>query len=239
MRIIDHDGSLGENIRAAVEAAQSELDPEYLAFTSCDILPDLEELAVIAADIRRHQPFDFWMPHIPVTESDERLGSSAWKPTYPMRPPGAPAVVQTLPGHLVIGALDSIRFEFVYRLFGLFYETRNSSVARRRYDVVRGMLLHLLREDLQALFAGRMPYAIATVLTQGLKVAASLLRRDAATQDLEDQIRKVCMTREHRRLFPTRRGRIAVIDVLSFARDIDTEEEARELTDAGHESSAA
>jgi len=40
------------------------------------------------------------------------------------------------------------------------------------------------------------------------------------------------MTRVHRRRFPRRRGRIAVLDVLSLARDIDTEEEALELTDS-------
>ena len=35
--------------------------------------------------------------------------------------------------------------------------------------------------------------------------------------------------RQHRRLFPDRRGRVAVLDVLSLARDIDTAEEAREI----------
>lgn len=232
VRLVDHDGSFGDNIHAAVDLARAELAPEYLAFTTCDILPDPDELAVAVADLRRHLPLDFWMPQVPISQHDERLGSSAWKPSYAMRPPGAPEAVQTLPGHLVIGAVESIRLDFVYRLFDLFYRTRNSPVARRRYDVLRGMLWHLLREDFRRLSSGRLPYALLTVLAAGLKFAAVLMRGAATTRDLEDQVRKVCMTREHRRLHPTRRGRIAVLDVLSLARDIDTEEEARELTDA-------
>ncbi|MEM1179170.1 MAG: hypothetical protein AAGM22_12550 [Acidobacteriota bacterium] len=228
VRVIDTDSSFGDNLRTAVETVREELDAEYVAVTTADILPDPDELQLAARDLVRHVPLDFWMPHVPIEAS---LGSSDWKPRYGMRPPGEPAPLGTLPGHLVVGNLDSIRFDFVYRLFDLFYQTRNRPVLPRTASVAKGIIAHMLREDLAALATGKAPYALFTVFREGVMLALNIASQKATTRDLEDRIRKISMRRDYRRLFPNRRGRIAVLDVMSLARDIDTEEEARELTD--------
>lgn len=228
VRVIDTDSSFGDNLRLAVETVRTELDTEYVAVTTADILPEPSELEVATRDLVRHMPLDFWMPHIPVAQS---LGSSDWKPRYLMRPPGASEPIGTLPGHLVVGAIDAIRFDFVYRLFDILYQSRNYPVMQRTAYAAIGMFAHLLREDAALMLRGHLPRALFTIFREGWMVALLLVSARATTRDLEERIRNISMHRSHRRLFPNRRGRIAVLDVMSLARDIDTEEEARELTD--------
>ncbi|MEO1365627.1 MAG: hypothetical protein AAFX50_00530, partial [Acidobacteriota bacterium] len=228
VRIIDTDSSFGDNLRLAVETVRTELDTEYVAVTTADILPDPAELELATRDLVRHLPLDFWMPHIPVKKS---LGSSDWKPRYLMRPPGAPEAIGTLPGHLVVGAIHSIRFDFVYRLFDLLYQSRNYPVLQRTTYAAVGTFAYLLKEDAASMLRGHLPRALFTIFREGWMIALLLASARANTRDLEERIRNICIHRRHRRLFPNRRGRIAVLDVMSLARDIDTEEEARELTD--------
>ncbi|MEM6792746.1 MAG: hypothetical protein AAF725_02110 [Acidobacteriota bacterium] len=224
--ILETDGGFGDNLRTGIDSVRS-LDPELIAVTTCDILPDPDELQIAVQDLLSRQPLDFWMPHIPVTADD--LGSSEWKPRYWLQPPGSAEALATLPGHIVVADIRPLRLPFVYHLFDLFYATRNASVARRRLGILPRVLGFLLREDWGYLRRGERPYAFFDVLYNGLKMAAHLKAGRAVTTEFEDRIRKLFYTRQHRRLYPQRRGRIAILDVLSLARDIDTEEEAEEF----------
>jgi hypothetical protein len=46
-----------------------------------------------------------------------------------------------------------------------------------------------------------------------------------------ERLRRLFFTRRHRHLYPHHHARIAIIDVFSLAKDIDTEEEAREVAE--------
>ncbi len=60
--------------------------------------------------------------------------------------------------------------------------------------------------------------------------AARLLREGSITRPaLEDALRKIFVRQRHRRRHPERRIHLPIVEALSLARDIDTEEEAQEL----------
>lgn len=225
--LLDADGGFGDNLRAGTEPIVERRAPQELALTTCDILPDPGELAVALEDLAAHRPCDFWMPQYRVDPA--QLGSSAYKPRYSMIPPGARRAVPTLPGHLVVANPLALRRELVYRVFDLAYQTRNRSLALRRAVIVRKTLGLLLSTDLRLLLSGRLPTVTWSMLVNGLIVGSKLKSGAVTTGELEERLRKVWVTRRHRRSHPQRRGRVVVLEGSSLARDVDTEEEAREL----------
>ncbi|MEM9597552.1 MAG: hypothetical protein AAGD06_25010 [Acidobacteriota bacterium] len=230
-RIIDTDASFGENLRSAVDAVSRELDPDLLAFTTSDILPTEADLRRIVDDIRSHLPLDFWMLQCRV---DRDLGASAWKPRYRLQPADEDHPVPVLPGHLVIGNPGVVRVEMVYRLFEMLYRTRNRSLRYRVFHLTRRLLWGFFLDDLRSLASLRLPRMLWEVVINSL-VAAVRLARGIRIPEIEDRMRRVYIRPEHRRRYPDRRGRVAVLDALSFAKDIDTVEEAREVERHGFE----
>ncbi len=227
--VVDTDGTFGENLKTGVEWVRRELRTELVAVTTCDILPDTEELAEAVADLRRHQPFDYWMPQIVIPEDPEDLGASEWKPRYRLVPAGEEKSVPILPGHIIVCNPEAVRLKFVYRFFDVLYRTRNRPMAFRRLKLMRALLWGLVLEDLKRLGSLRLPRIFFPVVYNSLILASKLKAGVAPIRETEDRIRRVFIKTDHRRRHPERRGRVLLSPALSLAKDIDTEEEAREL----------
>jgi hypothetical protein len=226
--VVDTDGELGDNLRAGNDRLEAEHGPCMIAVTTCDILPDPQELKNATADLVRSQPVDFWMPLCPVPDAS-RLGASAWKPKYWVRSPEAAEAVPILPGHLMVGNPATLRLRFLYQLFDQLYRTRNRPLAYRRMVLTRSLLGSLLKEDLRHMFSLRLPYITWGVVYNVLMLVSKIAARTVTTTDFEDHLRRAFLRRAHRREFPERRGRVVIMPCLSLAKDIDTVEEAREV----------
>ncbi|NJL27859.1 MAG: hypothetical protein HC897_08150 [Thermoanaerobaculia bacterium] len=230
VRLIDTDGEFGENLRAALEAVAATGWPQLVGFTTCDILPSNTDLQRALDDLEHQPRFDFWYPQCREPADPSRLGSSAWKPRYPIQPTGETRPVPTLPGHLLVVDPQALRLELIYRLFELAYRSRNRPVRFRRSWIMRHVFWALVREDLRRLFSLRVPNISWLVLFNGLTLVARLLAKKLSQRELEDRLHAIFARNRHSRLYPERRGSMPILDVLSLARDIDTEEEAREIT---------
>lgn len=230
-RIVDTDGELVENLRAARDEVAKTYQGK-LAVTTCDILPDPAELALAIADYRAHEPLDFFMPLARVPADTRLLGASDWKPKYWIKPALGKDPVPILPSHLMIGDPDELRLRFIYQFFDHLYRTRNRSVTYRRVAITRKVLGTLLTEDLQHLLHLRLPHITATVVFNALWLASRLAAGQATIKAFEQRLRYVFLRRDVRRAYPRRRGRVPILDCLSLAKDIDTVEEAREVAAA-------
>ena len=230
--IIDTDDGFGDNLKAGTEWARRELQPRLLAVTTCDILPDPDELREIADDLAEwHESLDFWMPQITFSEAPGTLGASDWKPKYRLVPREGGPSVPILPGHMIIADPEAVRLSFVYRFFGLLYRTRNRSLSYRRLVVARHLLWGLVLEDLHHLSRLRLPTVLLSVAYSSLLMAAKLKAGTASVSEMEFHIRRALIRRSHRREHPERHGRVLLCRTMSLAKDVDTEEEARELAD--------
>lgn len=228
--VIDTDGSFGENIRAATEAVQKQCPDRPVAFTVCDILPDLNETRALLADYAAHQPLDFWFPMI-LAPDREHLGASAWKPQYRVAArPGEPARA-ILPGHLIIVDPSAMRLGFIFRSFDLAYRTRNRSMAYRFFYIVGHLLLYLLNKDFRQIAKLRVPGVTLTAIYHAAVITLKLGRRTMASEELAERFRMIFVRSAHRRENPDLSGRLPIMDAVSFAKDMDTQEEAEELAE--------
>lgn len=228
VELIDTDGGFSENLLAALRGVRETVPAGQIAFTVCDVLPEPADLERAFADLRAHQPLDFWVL-LHRVDPTRKLGRSSWKPRYFFRPTGEDEVVPTLPGHLVVADPDVLRLDLFQHVVELSYRTRNRSISHRRKVMVRSTLPLLLRQDLRKLLRFERPDVTWTVLGDGLQIAR-LLKSGVCTQtQLERHVGRMWLKSEHRRRHPDRHPRFAILDVLSLARDIDTEEEAREI----------
>ena len=229
LTIIDTDGSFGQNIRAAFNGIEGHAAGRPVAFISCDVLPEPEEVRSLLKDFHRHDDLDFWMPQIRVPEGRGSLGESGWKPRYRLIPEGETHPVDSLPGHLILVDPGAVRRGLLFRLFDLSYRTRNRPVAYRRAVIARHVLLNLLLADLRSLARFELPTNTWDIAINGLAIARGLHAGTMTAEELARRVRKVYIRRRHRRRFPWRKGRMPVLEGLSLAKDIDTEEEAREV----------
>jgi hypothetical protein len=96
-------------------------------------------------------------------------------------------------------------------------------VAYRRVVMLRTVLLSLLGQDLQRLARLRAPNRTLTVLGSGLQLAHELRAGRIRLSELEELVGRIFL-REHASGI-----RYPVLDMISLAEDIDTEEEARAI----------
>ncbi len=225
--LIDADGTFGQNIRTSIEAVSAAHPGRPIAFITCDVLPDVDSLCALVDDHDRHAPCDMWCPFIYAPEDRRRLGASAWKPNYRIVPDEGLPAVSVLPGHLVVVDPQALRLKFLYRLFQIGYRTRNRAINDRRGAMVRGVVLELLYQDLLHLFTLRAPVLTWSVLSIGISTARELKRGTLVRARLEHALRKMFVTSRHRKRYPDRRVRLPIMEGISLALDIDTEEEAR------------
>jgi len=227
--IIDTDGSFAENVRAAIERARTRLPGHPLAFTTCDIVPEPGDVRAALAAWKRSEPCDIWQALIRVPKDRSRLGTSAWKPTYRVVPRPGAAPVDILPGHLVIADTDAIRLAFVYGLLGMGYRMRNRSIVTRLILMPLRVVGSLVWQDLLHIAGGRAPTLTWEVMGAGLSTALRLRAGKATLIDIGDAVRRIFVKRRHRLRHPDRGIVLEILDSLSLALDIDTEEEAHAM----------
>jgi hypothetical protein len=226
-KLIDCDGTFGKNVQASIETVHADHPNRPMAFITCDVLPEVETLVTLLEDYDSETPCDLWFPLIHAPEDRGSLGASAWKPAYHIVPNEGQPAVGILPGHLLIVDPAALRLKFLYRLAQLAYRTRNRPIDYRRGVMVRGVVLELLYQDLWHLLTLRAPTLTWTVLSVGISTARELREGRITRARLEYALRRILVTSRHRRRHPERRGRLPIVEGLSLALDIDTEEEAR------------
>ena len=223
---IDTDGGFGRNIQVGVETARRLHGDGPLAITTCDIVPDPDEMQTVVTDFWDHSPLDFFFPLIEAPRDPKRLGASGWKPQYHVTPEGVSGPVPVLPGHLAIFDSAALRWKFMYRLMELAYRTRNRPILYRNTYMARRLLWIMLVQDLIHLLNLRLPTFTWDTLLSGTWAARRLKEKVIKQSELELAIRRMFIKRRHRRKYPERRVRMPVVDAMSLARDIDTQEEA-------------
>ncbi|MBZ5637918.1 MAG: hypothetical protein LAO51_04080 [Acidobacteriia bacterium] len=95
---------------------------------------------------------------------------------------------------------------------------------------VGGLVGGILVQDLLHLLGGRLPTLTRDTLGAGIAASLKLRRGRATLADLEDAVRSIFVKRRHRERHPDRRASLPILDGLSLALDIDTEDEAKEKT---------
>ena len=223
--VIDVTGSIDETIRSGVEGASRGHPGVPLALATCDVLPDVKTLARLMAHYRNSAPCDAFLPMIRAPD-DAALGVSGYKPTYQVVPEDGGGAVRVLPCHLAVLDVEALRMDFIYRFVGLIYRTRNRPIAYRRRVMLPGIILELLYQDLRHFLGLRLPNLTWTVLHSGLSAVRALKAGTITRAQLEDAFRRVFVTARHRSRYPERRVLMPVMEGLSLALDIDTEEEA-------------
>lgn len=225
--VVDTDSSFGRNIRASMEAVRAAHPSSPVAFTTCDILPETATLERVLAHYSEVEPCDLYFPLVRSPDEAERLGASGWKPHYRLVRGEDGEAVTILPGHLAIVDPEALRLAFMYQLFELAYRTRNRPIQYRRSVMTRGVLSNLLYQDLLHVLGGRRPTLTWTVLGAGLPAARRLRDGNLSVPALEDYLRRIFVKYRFRQKHPSRRVVVPIVEELSLALDIDTEEEAR------------
>jgi hypothetical protein len=227
--IVDTDGSVGTNLRAAIERHVARPDAGALALLACDVLPETGDLRALRELYEDDAASALWYPLVRVPEDESRLGAFGWKPRYTLRRAGAATAEEVLPGHLAIVQPRAVRLPLVYRLLDVAYATRNRPLATRRRAMLRATLFALLARDLLGALRLRPPTLTATVLSSGLQFARELRAGTLAAREVERLIDGIFLRRSWRRELPACGARFPVVDVLTLAEDVDTLEEALEL----------
>ena len=250
--IVDTDGTVGENLRRAERHVRSLRGSDArIAFIACDILPSVEEIAELTAQLkivmRPPTPDAKASPALAIslcsvdasseaTDDDEavarRLGSSVWKPRYSIRPTAGAEPIPFLPGHLAIAWPARLRTGLFYRLLRLAYQERNRDLDHRKRTIVLRVLSALLWRDLRNLLRLEWPLLTYTVLRRGLGAFFRWRRGEWDVPGLEKASAGVCVRRRTARACPGNAVRIVLTSHLSFAKDLDTREEIAELNNA-------
>lgn len=225
VELVDTDGSVGENLRAAIEAHRRARGGP-LGIMACDVLPSRVELERLRREYEEARPCALCLPFVRVPSDPRELGAFSWKPVYRVVPEGASEAVRILPGHLGICEPEALRLPLLYRLLGAAYRTRNHSVAYRRAVMLRMVLLSLLLLDARLLVSLRAPTRTVTVVGSGLRLARELRRGEIRQADLEQLVGRILL----RAAVPHEGSlRLPITDCLGLAEDADTEEEALQI----------
>ncbi|MDF1752984.1 MAG: hypothetical protein P1U89_09440 [Verrucomicrobiales bacterium] len=227
--IVDTNGSVATNLRAAMEHHVAEHGELPAAFLAYDVLLSPAELDQLHQLYLDESPCCVWVPFVEMPANKEELGAFGWKPTYGLLPAKDESEIQVLPGHLGIFRPETMRLELLYQILDLAYETRNHSVSDRRKIMVRKIIGKLLKEDLKSLARFQLPRLTASVISSGLLIAGQLKKSQLTIPQLEKAIGSIFLDPETRLKGPSQGIRHPVVDILSLAEDVDTEEEAAGL----------
>ena len=227
--VIDTSGTLGQNLEFAMAHVRREHPESQLGITTCDILPEVEELQALLDDYWDHAPSDFWFPLIRVPEDPAVLGASAWKPQYSIVEAATATVRQVLPGHILVFDPSAIRHRLCFNCFDVAYRSRNRRVLYRLGVMIQDVLFLLFAGDIRSVLRLRPPTHTVTALWNGIRLALELRAGEISEELLADRIRRIYLRRDHRAAYPDRLGRMPLIYGFSLAKDIDTREEAEEV----------
>lgn len=226
-RVLDTDASVAQNLRAAIETHEA-ARAGPMAVLACDVLPSTAELVELRARYEEAAPCALWFPFVRVPEDPSRLGAFAWKPEYRVVLPSGEDV-QILPGHLGVFDPATLRLPLLYRLFDAAYRTRNHSVAYRRAVMLRTVLLSLLAQDVKRMASLQAPSRTPKILGSGLRLAHELRAGRIRMTELARLLGRIFLRQHFADLAPERGIRCPILDMISLAEDIDTEEEALEI----------
>ncbi len=227
LHVVDTDADVATNVRAAMDAFLERHADGPIAVTACDVLPTVEEIAELAR-LYRSTESALWFPFVRVPEDRAELGAFAWKPKYTFAPEHGEAPVRILPGHLIVADPRALRLPLLYRLLEAAYRTRNRSVGTRKSAMLRSTLSGLVRQDLLHLVSARLPILTWVVVKNGIALARDLRARRLTIAGLEHRVGRILLKARYRKRHPLHGVRLPVVDALSLAEDIDTEEEARD-----------
>ena len=228
VQLIDTDGNFGDNLRAATEHVVERHPGSPVAYATADVLPTAEDLTAALDDYSASSPCHFWMLECRYAGISDNLGTSTYKPKYWIRGDQDESPGPTLPGHLVVARPEASRRHLMYDIFDIAYNTRNTSIAHRLRVVALGIFRSLLGTDWRRLRQGRLPCVTVEIIFFGL-IFAYQLWRGIDHARMAYLLGRIFLHREDRKADPNRRGRVAVLDTVSLARDVDTREEAKEL----------
>lgn len=237
VRWVDTNGSVATNLHAAVDDHLGQHDPGVpMAMIAYDVIVSAAELDQLRQLYETDQPCAMWLPAVRMPENKEALGPFAWKPSYTFRrgehsdeTEMESEPVQVLPGHLAIFHPQSLRLPLLYKLLDLAYRTRNHSVALRRRVMIRSILGTLLLQDLRLLFSFHLPRMTFAVISNGLRLARGLRQKSLTIAGLERAVGGMFLRHARGPWSGSGNGiRLPLVDILSLAEDIDTEEEAEQ-----------
>lgn len=228
LRVIDTDSTVAHNLRRAVLDHEARHDSP-LAVLACDVLPSVEELRELRSEFERVRPVALWLPLIASPSDPKELGAFAWKPKYRVLPVmRGDKAIPILPGHLAILKPARLRLGLALSLMDAAYRTRNRPVASRRWAMLWRVSGSLLWADLLQLLRLRPPTRTLSVVLGGLRISNALRAKELDARDLERMLTDAFVRQLWRKL--ERPVQLPVLDYLSLAEDIDTEEEARALS---------
>lgn len=227
VRVIDTDSHLGANLRAAAEDLRARGERGPIALASCDVLPEEGELRRALDTYIQGPPCAVWFPLVRIAGEQPRE-AFRWKPAYGLVDTDG-AAVQVWPGHLGIVDLSQLRLRFLFRVLDAAYRTRNLPVGARHRRMAVRLLWGLLGSDVSRLFRLRAPTRTWTTLARGVRVARGVKRQMLTTSELERSIAAIVLRDGYLERFPAGGIRTVVVEALSLAEDIDTEEEADQL----------
>jgi hypothetical protein len=226
--LLDTNATFGGNIENALTEILSRHPGSPMGFTTCDILPDVKDLESVMEDWSRRAPSDLWFPLVRAPKDRSLLGASAWKPGYHIVPERGRPAVEILPSHLIVTDPAALRLRFIHRLLDAGFRTRNRSILYRIVVMGGGLVGGILFHDALHVLGGRLPTLTLDTIGAGAAAGTKLRKGRATTADLEDATRSIFVKRRHRDRYPDRRVALPILEGLSLALDIDTEEEARE-----------
>ncbi len=233
-QIIDTDGTVGDNIQAAITGVCAiHGDGTRVAFLSCDILPSGAELSELMAGliVREGGQDDDSMPALSLSlvQVPEDVGASVWKPRYMIRATDEEEPVAFLPGHLGVAYPKKLRTGLLFRAIALVYAERNRDYEQRRRDIVFRLMGVLLWRDLMNVLRLQPPLLTYSAIRYGLGAFMAWRRNELTIERLATGIEKMVVHRKYHRRPASGCVRIVITPHMSLAKDIDTREELDEV----------
>lgn len=223
--VVDTDGDLGANVRAAVRAVAA----PTIAFIACDVLPSAQELRQLATAYAEAAPTPLWFPLVGTPRDD--LGASSWKPGYQFRVEKSerildktPDSITVFPGHLVIAQPQHLRMAFFYRLTAAVYAARNQTIPQKSRILITRLIPALIWEDLKGICRGRLPTYGYRMIRTGVSVTQPMRDGQLTIAEAAAALTKLTVVDPS-----THAVALPVVDIRSLATDIDTEEEAHQI----------
>ena len=221
--IVDVSGNLAKTMERVRDCARTRWPADTpVAVSASDILPTPAEIRdLLETSYDPHPDCKFWWQVIPA--EPEALGPSAWKPHYEVRPARNEEPQAMFPGHLVIFHPGAVRLDLLIRLMELVYRYRNRPHRKRAFPMLVRGIGTLAAQDGRNLLRAQLPILTATIPWHILRAYAQFRRKTLTIAELESRLAKVLLHRQYR----SQRGAfiIAQTQILSFAKDIDSQSE--------------
>jgi hypothetical protein len=233
--IVDTDGTVGENVFRGIEEVRRLCGPDTrVAIMACDILPTSREIHALAIELIAPDPVSGEVPALAISlcavgNSQAALGSSDWKPRYRIRRDASSEPEPFLPGHLAVAWPEQLRTRLFDRLLRLAYAERNRDFDHRRRAIVSRVLGALLWRDILNIFRGQFPLLTVGVLRHGLVAFRRWRRGELDVAGVARALEGMTVHRRVQRASTVCSVRVVLSPMLSFAKDIDTEEELAEI----------